>query len=781
MNAKIVPLRDAVDIQEVGGKAAALGRLLRATLLAPDGFVIPVAAFKEHVSRAFAKLAPDAAPQDRAKAIMRTPISKHLEEEVQAGWDTYIKSKAAVRSSATVEDSATASFAGQFHTELHVGDAKAALKALRRCWASLYSAHAVAYSAAHTEKDSSASMAVIVQEMIDPVYAGVAFTREPATGAKDVAVVEWVAGIGESLVSGKALDGRAWLDRKGTVLRADYLRGEDVPQPVVWRQLAENLKQVVKVFGPGQDVEWAWSDTKLFLLQARPDTQSSVRVKSAEGPPPWLLPGRPPGGWTKDQLTFFDLWDEYNPPVVYPLDFFLYSAAIWQASIDMLDFGEGVPQIERVVVLHESVPVMLDPAARVTPPKRKFLRGKCSPDFEPAMERIPDQVHDLESRVGNLSKLPDDQLLKLLDESAALYRNIQVTRLLKGMDLWIDGEEQAKKTLRRILRPLNVDVDDSIEILESGVDHETSRMNRALRELAAVAASEGKTKNWSRQLANFLQRFGHFESNGTLLCESRETIEAQIDRMIEAGADSNTEDDPQARATALLQELLLRLPEGKKRQALEQAVTDLRHWVALRENSKMRPELPLPLLKRLQVEAGRRLTKRRVLRKPEHVKLLTPSELHNAFQGKSIDKELLDRRARLIEWKSRHPSWLPHGFLGESCSADDPILFGVSGSPGVADGPARVVRGPDQFGEVRKGDVVVARSTNPVWTQLFTRIAAIVVENGSRLSHAAVVAREVGIPAVVGIPGVLAAVKDGERLRVDGTAGKVIRLEHREG
>jgi pyruvate,water dikinase len=107
-------------------------------------------------------------------------------------------------------------------------------------------------------------------------------------------------------------------------------------------------------------------------------------------------------------------------------------------------------------------------------------------------------------------------------------------------------------------------------------------------------------------------------------------------------------------------------------------------------------------------------------------------------------------------------------------------LFGISGSPGVADGPARIVHGPDQFGEVLQGDVVIARSTNPVWTQLFNRIAAIVVENGSRLSHAAIVAREVGIPAVVGILGVLDIVRDGEQLRVDGTAGEVIRLDSKK-
>jgi pyruvate,water dikinase len=346
------------------------------------------------------------------------------------------------------------------------------------------------------------------------------------------------------------------------------------------------------------------------------------------------------------------------------------------------------------------------------------------------------------------------------------------------MQSWIDGEEKAIEKLRGILRRLGVEVDKCIEVLQCGVDHETSRMNRALRELAVVAAREGKNEHFYRQLDNFLERFGHFESNWKLLCDSPETIEMQVDQMVQAGVGTHIEYDPERRAESLLQELLLQIPHGRRQQAFLQAVKALRHWIALRENSKSLTQLPLPLLKRLLGEAGRRLTRRRILSNPEDVKLLTLAEFRNALEGCSIDKELLRRREKLIQWKNQeHPSWLPQGFLGKPCGRDDPILHGEPASPGVAEGPARIVLGPEQFGEVRQGDVVVARSTSPVWTQLFTRIAAIVVESGSRLSHAAVVAREFGIPAVVAIPGVVAAIHNGERLRVEGTVGKVFRLD----
>lgn len=94
----IVPLNRATDIRQVGGKAAALGRMLRAGLPVPAGFVIPVTAFEQHVGRALATLAPDASLSDRVRAIKRTPISRELIRDIQNGFETYIRSQAVVRS-----------------------------------------------------------------------------------------------------------------------------------------------------------------------------------------------------------------------------------------------------------------------------------------------------------------------------------------------------------------------------------------------------------------------------------------------------------------------------------------------------------------------------------------------------------------------------------------------------------------------------------------------------------------------------------------------------------
>ncbi|MFE4196045.1 PEP-utilizing enzyme [Paenarthrobacter sp. NPDC056912] len=101
------------------------------------------------------------------------------------------------------------------------------------------------------------------------------------------------------------------------------------------------------------------------------------------------------------------------------------------------------------------------------------------------------------------------------------------------------------------------------------------------------------------------------------------------------------------------------------------------------------------------------------------------------------------------------------------------ILSGNGASAGTANGAARLIHGPDEFGRFQGGDVLVCRTTDPAWTPLFGIAAAVVTETGGTLSHAAIVAREFGIPAVLGVRGAMELLTDGIPLSVDGTFGTV--------
>jgi pyruvate,water dikinase len=185
----------------------------------------------------------------------------------------------------------------------------------------------------------------------------------------------------------------------------------------------------------------------------------------------------------------------------------------------------------------------------------------------------------------------------------------------------------------------------------------------------------------------------------------------------------------------------------------------------------------LPVLRRTLLELGRRVADAGVLTAPEDVFHLKLAELEriNGTPSPRIAAELgalvaqrKATRAVLADTPLVDPRFFPQRAAG-----GDALVRGVPGSQGVAEGPVRIIRDGAEFGLLRASDVLVAPYTNPAWTPLFERAAAVVVDSGGAGSHAAIVAREYGIPAVMATVDATRRLVDGQRVRVDGTAGLV--------
>ena len=768
----IVPLSQAHGIAHFGGKADSLASLSSAGIPVPGGFVVAVDAYHKHCD------ATRTLGGEPRSSICDTLIDETLADEFRMAWMNCIgtSGRAAVRSSALVEDSPSASFAGQFHTELHVGSVLDGLVALRRCWASLFSAHANAYAihqpelAGHSTGEDKNGMCVVVQRMIDAAVAGVAFTREPVTSSEDVIYVEWIRGVGESLVSGDKVDGRIWLDTTGGALRVDYLNdATPIPSEKIWPTLAGHLKRVVAVLGSGQDVEWALSDSgQIYILQARPITGTAHSEDTTTIPPPWVLPGRPWEGWSEEQHRFFDLWDEYNPGAVTPLDYDLFMRNIWCASLEMLDEGNGAPSIEDAVIRVHAVPIAVAPSVPPTAVTR-------TPADIPLAELVPqwrDTAEQLSRKAGDITEIDDSRLFDLIDEAGRCHSEFASVRLLQ-MNEWIEGEEANTAVLSQLLENVGEPVEAMVSELRAGVDHETARMNQALHRLTQCAIG-GTDDNWLLDFEDFLTRYGHVEIAGTLVSDAREVLLASIRRTAVAGPGEDPLIEVHRRYERRRIEIRSLLPDHSHVE-FDEAVADLRRWIALREDSKTLENLPLLLLRKATTEADRRLRVYGRLPKDGDITLLTLEELRDALvDGRQIVENFV-QRAALVSWKQER-SWLPANFLGVNCDPDATRFQGLGASAGTASGPVRIVSDVEQFGLVEGGDVLVARATNPAWTILFSNIAAVVVENGSRLSHAAIVAREFGLPAVVGLPGITDALRSGDYVLVDGTSGEVTRM-----
>ena len=307
------------DVPSVGGKGASLGELLRAGIRVPDGFVVTTAAFRSAVSaldlgsRVTALDPTDASAVAAACAGLRAvvesaPLPGDVVEAVESAYAELCaeagneRLPVAVRSSATSEDSADASFAGLQDTYLWVRGAGSVLEQIRRCWASLYSVESVTYRLRRGIAEEDLAMAVVVQRMVDSLSSGVMFTRSPLTGDRSVVCIDASWGLGSAVVSGDVTPDSFVVSKvtgeisKRTVATktrwhqpdpggSGVLEGDvpdqlqDVPS-ISDAEIAELVAVARKIeahYGSPQDIEWAVSRSapageNLFLLQSRPET-----------------------------------------------------------------------------------------------------------------------------------------------------------------------------------------------------------------------------------------------------------------------------------------------------------------------------------------------------------------------------------------------------------------------------------------------------------------------------------------------------------------------------
>jgi len=765
----VLPLSAKLRTEDAGGKGANLAALRRAGFNVPDGFVVTTEAYRHQVEQVRRRCG-DTPRKELGRELLTEPIGELLDREIKNGWKNSIKERAAVRSSALAEDTGTDSFAGLFHTVLGVSRYEALIQAIREVWRSASDDLGIEYSSGRG-KTGGGEMAVVVQEMVEADWAGVAFSQDPTASDEEVLYVECVQGLGERLVAGEEVDARFWLTPTGDIRRSDYLSKTRLPAQPELRDLAVVVKKVEDLFGAPQDVEFAWAEGKLFVLQSRPIT--TKLCISSGGPPLWILPGRPRAGWTSQQQSFFDLWDEYNAPAVRPLELQLFVGAVWQASLDMLAPDGGAPRLERSLVMVDGVPVGVDPAERQNGTiVVEGVHGRWA-DLDEAVRCWRSETKLLSRRAGDPALLSDQALLRLVDEVAELYREACVIRLL-NMHRWIDGERKAKEDVESLVGVPPAELERLLEAFVGGVPHETHRMLGAMEKLAQREIGNREEER-DAMLELFMSEFGHFQFDGKPLYGQREILIRQLDHL--RGGRRRSVRSVEESAQNAERSLLKAAHNPEEEDELRRSLAELRGWVELRENSKTEQETPRVLLNRLVDELGQRLVRRGRTAEVEEVWYLDLSRIRKALTTKEPDlKALLERRKALVEWKKSR-NWLPIGFQSREYTDQDVLLEGLPGSPGIVErGRVRVVRGPEDFGDVRAGEIVVARSTNPIWTQLFSRTAAIIVENGSRLSHAAIVAREFGIPAVVGVPGVCKALSTGDEIRVSGTDGRIEKL-----
>ncbi|MFI7700032.1 PEP/pyruvate-binding domain-containing protein [Nonomuraea sp. NPDC049480] len=769
------------DLAMAGGKGANLGELVRNGFPVPGGFVVTTHAYdlvaQGHATRAY---------------FEQVEMPDELRHAIVEAYAALGAGPVAVRSSATAEDLPGAAFAGQQDTYLNVVGEEALLDAVRRCWGSLFTDRAVAYRAKLSIDDSEVSIAVVVQRMVEADTAGVMFTANPVSGDRAQLVIDASSGLGEAVVSGLVTPDHYVVDAEGGVeftpgRREVVIRGaagggvtretgtfeaERLPDAVV-RELAALGRRVATHFGRPQDIEWACADDRVRLLQARPMT---------------ALPPPPVGKLNPLQRRLATVFLEYMPTRPYPIDvstWLPYGPAGLMGKVTgafglRRAFGDFLREEDGVV--YAFIPPKPQPTAgvlaapfRVVAKARRYDPARWTED-----RRFLDYcaaVRRLAAR--DLAAMSWQELIRVPRQAFALVAPVAGLRIdyLPGTGLALLRLLVAVKLLRR---------GRLFGGLLSGAVTRTTEANRALERLAELARRTGALDadpppaEFRAAFEEFMAEYGHRETVSPILvtpptwADDPETVLGLV-RVLAAEPPPRKEGDDALER--LLAHPLLRSP--RRRARIRRWVAAARAGTAFREDSHFYFTMPQPILRRSLIELGRRLRDAGVLDHPEDVFHLRLEELEAVGDVTALPAAERDRlrdvaRARAVKREELGGVRLiDHTAVFPSLATGDALVAGSPASGGIATGPVKVIKEPAEFGKLEAGDVLVCPYTNPSWTPLFQQAAAVVVDSGGAASHAAIVAREYGIPAVMGTGTGTSVLEDGRLVTVNGDTGTV--------
>ncbi|MEU6432035.1 PEP/pyruvate-binding domain-containing protein [Microbispora sp. NPDC046973] len=822
----VIPLDDAgADLATVGGKGASLAALARAGLPVPGGFHITTDAYRAFVADVREETLAAAAAGDAgriAALFAGREVPGPIAAEIRAAHAALGDVPVAVRSSATAEDLPGMSFAGQQDTFLNV-TADGLLDAVKRCWASLWNARAIAYRERNGVPHDDVALAVVVQELVDADAAGVMFTADPVTGARDRTVVNASWGLGEAVVGGQVTPdtvvvsgGAVVEERTGdktvmTVRVPGGIREEPVPEdlrrvPVLTGTQALSLAglgaRIQALYGTPMDVEWTRRAGAFAVVQARPITGSAPRVEE------WNDSLKGDYLWTSGNLG--EAIPDVMTPVTWSFVRLFIEEAMSAAALPGLDI---VGNIGGRFYMNLSVAVSVARAfgmrSRLGAIEQVFGRLPAGLDV-PVLEMsrwqiiravLPMAVHIRRKVRANLKGMRAF-LATSLERCEELRAAIRSTSSAPELaDLWSRAVEPHFVTACRMLEAAGrqggstlVLTRDKLRTLAGETDAEAILTGAGGGgELASLGLITGLGRLAAGEITRetFARLYGHrgpheFEVSVPRPGEDPAWIDAQLAalRDIRDGADELLARQREAR-----QEAWARFARRHPRKEAGMWARAERWAGVVRDREATRSEVVRAfwVLRAFVLRAGE------LTGHGDDLFHLYLDELLAVLRGDAAPLERVSVRRATYEMYAALPPYptLIVGRFDPVRWAADPgrradiydargavppavdAVTGFPGAPGVVEGVARVIARPEDGDRLRPGEILVTTLTNVGWTPLFPRAAAVVTDVGAPLSHAAIVARELGIPAVVGTGNATMRVHDGDRIRVDGANGTV--------
>lgn len=767
----------------------------------------------------------------------------------------------AVRSSAAGEDSAGHSFAGQLESWLFV-PREEVMRRVEGVRESGRSERVLEYRRQRGLEGPPPEPAVIVQEMIDAECAGVAFSADPVSGRRDLAVVSAVPGLGTALVSGEA-DADSWkVSRSGDIVEASIVRKErshraapDSPEGVTWqavqnpdapcladaqvKAVAALARQAEAFFGRPQDIEWAWRDGVLYLLQSRPVTSLQSLPDPGDSLCLWDNSNisesysgvTTPLTFSFARRAYENVYREFCRLLSVPESRIAASAQVYSGMLglirgriyynllnwyrvlamlpgfrlnrrfmeQMMGVREPLPEelVERVVAeqkegsrfrewlrLLRSLIALWRKHVGLAKSIQRFYERLNTALAEPAVPLTQMKAGELTAHYRQL----EEQLLCRWDAPLVndFFAMIHFGVLRSLCRKWLGNELLANTLVRHTGGIVSMEPLHRIEALAGFV-----REDLGLQEELARPGGMHRFRRWPefhRELEAYLERFGDrcmeelklesatLRDQPALLYNSILAVSSRP----RAKREEESADEP-------------RLRGWLRRRVFGWVLRRARERVRDRENLRFERTRLFGRVRQIMVEYGRRLHADGMLETPGDVFFLELHEITGleeaAVSAEALRATVEARKSAFAGYRSEEPPpdrFATRGPLhrharfepvqSAAAAPEGDVRHGLGCCAGVVRGRVRVVLDPKDA-HLESGCILVARHTDPGWVMLFPLASGLLVERGSLLSHSAIVAREMGLPAVVGLPGLCEWLQTGDEVELDGRTGTVRKLQ----
>ncbi len=770
----------------------------------------------------------------RLEAIRRSEFPEDLLQEAREAYSRLTPGLLCVRSSGSCEDLPGFSFAGQYETALRIGNFKEFLEGIRTAWASLHSPRVRSYFEKNGLSAQKAQISLIFQRYLEGQVSGVTFTVHPLTGRENRMLVEFCEGEGDKLVGGRVAPGRAVFDHGS----GRPLEGE--PPPGFSPEDIFTFRRAQRLFGAPQDIEWVLYSGKLWIVQSRPITSLQVEpsfgtwttadfrdggVSSTVVTPfMWSLyrfiwqfsmpryfeiiklldPGKKEAPWGDEFFgrPYWNLGEVVNCLLKVPgfdeRNFFSDLGIKTEEGFAFRHVPMSVgnllgiaptllslekyyrSRIERNKKFRKSFHKLIGPFTDQPPsshsPQRfaelfeslirkvyfltetsYFLTiynsSNAKLDFKVHLDSLNEGGHDVSyiNLISGLMKVKHLGPLKLLAAVARLAAQFPTVKgvILSTPSARIEAELKKKPEAAPVLAKM----DQFISLYGFHSPREL--------DITSPSWSEDRVPVW-RMLKTFLR---------------------------DPRPDASIEHEKR-------QHGLFRNEVAKARAAFDSkrgflSVFDrglfFRNLLRTRKYCWWREEMRdfstriYALIRRFSLEAGKRLGLH-----GQAVFWLTWQEVAEGLRGRLLQGELESRVKSNIEkaemFRSfKNPDEIGAGLLASGIPSREEsgvqLLQGIGCSSGTAEGTARVLHSLEEIDRVERGDILVTPFTDTGWTPIFHIIGGVITETGGILSHAAVISREYGLPAVLNLPGAVTRIRDGARIRIDGMKGTVAILD----